>query len=397
MVKKKIVFVMGSLGIGGAEKSLLSLISNIDYELYDVDLMLFNKNGEWNNLVEKEVNILYPTEDYIKFDLDPVNSLLYFAKKCEFKMFYFNLMYLIKLFFNRFILKKEYIGWEVKSKMMDSLKDSYDMSIGFLEKQCTYFSVDKVKSKKKIGWIHTDYNSIGFDYKTEMKYLGELDNIITVSDSCQERLCNIFPMYKDKIMVIKNIVSPNLIIKQANNNVNECISLKDDNKITIATVARLTEQKGIEIAIDACKSLIDRGYKVKWIVVGEGSERGKLEERIKSNELEKDFNLIGSRVNPYPYIKNCDIYVQPSRWEGFGITVLEAKILNKPIIVSNIPEFREQIVNNENGLIFNDTNELVKDIINIMENDLLSEKLRSNLLKESYDNSVELNKLLNLI
>lgn len=396
-MKKNIIFVMGSLGIGGAERSLISILSNIDYDKYSVDLMLFNPNGEFKKLLPKEVNILHPDEDYILFDLNPIKSIKKFFLKLKWKYMFFNMLYLIKLTFNRFILNKEYIGWEIRRRMLNKIEGNYDLAIGFLEKKCTYYTVDKIVANKKIGWVHTDYNSIEYDYKLEKKYLGKLNKIIAVSNNCKKTLQVLFPMYKDKIDVIENIVSPELINKQADQYISEDLFNKKENEITIVTVARLAPPKGLDIAIEACKKIKDKGFKIRWYVIGEGNERENLIEKINILKLKNTFLLLGNRVNPYPYIKLCDIYVQPSKWEGFGITVLEAKILNKPIVATNIPEFREQINNNVNGLLFDDIDTLVKSIITIIENKNLANKFIENLKSINFDNSNEINKLLKLI
>ena len=168
---------------------------------------------------------------------------------------------------------------------------------------------------------------------------------------------------------------------------------KEENEILICTVGRLTPAKGYDMAIECCEQLVKKGLKFKWIVVGDGSERAKLENMIKEKGLEDVFILIGSRHNPYPYMKLCDIYVQPSRWEGFGITVAEAKVLNKPIVVSSIPEFVEQIEDNSTGIVYIDNNDMINKIENIILDKSIREKLSYNLENMNMDNNYELKKL----
>ena len=191
--------------------------------------------------------------------------------------------------------------------------------------------------------------------------------IITVSNPCKSSLIDVFPNIKYKTIVVPNMISEKLINKMASDQIND---LKiNDNEIVICTVGRLTPAKGYDIAIECCEQLIKKGLKFKWIVVGDGSERSKLQKMINEKGLKDIFILIGSRSNPYPYMKMCDIYVQPSRWEGFGITVAEAKVLNKPIVASNIPEFVEQIEGNKTGFLFNNLNEMTK-YINLLSTDI---------------------------
>ena len=390
-MKKKIIFVMESLRIGGAEKSLVTLLSQLDYSKYDVDLFLFNQKGEFLDLIPKEVNLLDVPKDFSDFMLNPKQSLKELVKNRKFKLLLNKSAEVSVLAFNKFVLNKEYIGWKFIRKSIDALEKEYDVAIGFLEKKSIYFTVDKVKANKKIGWIHIDYEKIEHDSKTDNIYFGNLNNIITVSEHCKEVLIKEFPQYKDKIDIVQNIISPKIINDMANDN--KVVTEFIEEGIKICTVCRLTEQKGIDIAIECCEQLVKKGHKLKWIVVGDGSERSKLENMIKEKKLEGTFILVGSRSNPYPYIKMCDIYVQPSRWEGFGITVAEAKVLKKPIVVSNIPEFVEQIEDKQTGMIYLDNEDMVNKIEYIIRNKNIRQILSRNLKNMDMNNNYELEKL----
>lgn len=390
-MKKKLLFVMESLGIGGAEKSLVTLLSLLDYSKYDVDLFLFNQKGEFLDLIPKEVNLLDVPKDFSDFMLNPKQSLKELVKNRKFKLLLNKSAEVSVLAFNKFVLNKEYIGWKFIRKSIDALEKEYDVAIGFLEKKSIYFTVDKVKANKKIGWIHIDYEKIEHDSKTDNIYFGNLNNIITVSEHCKEVLIKEFPQYKDKIDIVQNIISPKIINDMANDN--KVVTEFIEEGIKICTVCRLTEQKGIDIAIECCEQLVKKGHKLKWIVVGDGSERSKLENMIKEKKLEGTFILVGSRSNPYPYIKMCDIYVQPSRWEGFGITVAEAKVLKKPIVVSNIPEFVEQIEDKQTGMIYLDNEDMVNKIEYIIRNKNIRQILSRNLKNMDMNNNYELEKL----
>lgn len=394
-MKKKLLFVMESLGIGGAEKSLVTLLSQLDYSKYDVDLFLFNQKGEFLDLIPKEVNLLDVPKDFSDFMLNPKQSLKELVKNRKFKLLFNKSAEVSVLAFNKFVLNKEYIGWKFIRKSIDALEKEYDVAIGFLEKKSIYFTVDKVKANKKIGWIHTDYKKIEFNYKLDSYYLEKLNEIRTVSNSCKDSLIDVFSNLENKTLVTSNIISEKLINKMANIKINDL--KKEDDEIIICTVGRLTPAKGYDIAIECCEQLVKKGHKLKWIVVGEGSERLKLENMIKEKKLEDAFILVGSRSNPYPYIKMCDIYVQPSRWEGFGITVAEAKVLKKPIVVSNIPEFVEQINHNETGLVYKDMTDMIEKIENIILDKKFRQKLSCNLKTINMNNCNEMNKVQNIL
>lgn len=364
-MKKKLLFVMESLGIGGAEKSLVTLLSELDYSKYEVDLFLFNFCGEFKALLPKQVRVIEAPMDFKVFNNNPIKALKYFLLNKKYKLLYYKLIELFILLFNRFVLHREYIGWNFINKSVDRLNKKYDTAIGFMEKKSIYFTIDKVNADKKIGWIHTDYSKIQYNKKLDNEYLKKMDKIVAVSDHCKEALDNVFPELRNKTIVIENMISPLIINKMAKEKVVEIEKQKDE--IIICTVARLTAAKGIDIAIECCKRIIDKGLKIRWIVIGDGEERSKLEKLIINYGLQDIFLLLGSKSNPYKYMRMCDIYVQPSIWEGFGITVSEAKVLCKPILVNNIPEFKQQIGAGL-GIIYNNINEMEYELEQLIIN-----------------------------
>lgn len=394
-MKKKILFIEEGLGIGGAEKSLLAILSLIDYSKYDVDLFLFRHNGELMNMIPKEVNLLPLSKDFSLYEKNKKISPLNFLKEGNMKCFFYSIKYLISSLIHKVLLKKEYIGWNNIKHMFLPIKKEYDVAISFLEKKTIYFNVDKVKAKKRIGFVHIDYSKYPYNYKLDKKYFKYFTKIVTVSEHCKEVLENIFPEYKEKFCVIKNMISPEIINKMAN----EEIDLKiNKNDIIIVTVGRLIMQKGIDNAILVCKELVDAGYPIRWYSVGKGGDKEKFEKMIKERELDNNFILTGAQLNPYKYIKACDIYVQPSRFEGYGITVAEAKALRKPIVATNIPEFKEQIVNGKTGLLVKDNKDMVKAIEKIINNKELKDVFAKNLNDDkNIVNEAELNKLYEII
>lgn len=387
-MKKKVLFVMESLSIGGAEKSLITLLSNLDYSKYDIDLFLFYQKGEFLELLPKEVNLIEVPDTFEMFIKNPKESVNELIKKRKFKLLMFKGLEIISLVINKFILKKEYIGWNYIAESINTIPKNYDVAIGFLEKKSIYFTVDKVKAKKKIGWIHIDYEKIEYNHNMENRYFEKLDNIITVSNHCKEVLEKKFPKYRTKIHVIQNIISPKLIMAMSN----EKIANENLDNIILCTVCRITVQKGIDIAIECCEKLVKEGLMFKWMVIGDGNEMKRLQKIINERGLNQYFEFVGSKSNPYPYIKACDIYIQPSRWEGFGITVSEAKVLNKPIVVSNIPEFIEQIENNKTGLVYSDMNDMINKIKKLILSNELRKELSNNLKNEDMNNNYELEK-----
>ncbi len=396
MAKKKILFIIEDLSIGGAEKSLITLFSCLDYSKYEVDLFLLSKVGEFLSLVPSSVTLLAESEEYKILRKSPTKSLFVFLMLGKISLVYFNLRYLFGLLFYRFILGKEYIGWKYKKEFFKTVDKHYDVAIGFLEKKTIYFTVDKIKADKKIGYIHNNYLENEYDKNLDSHYFNYLDHIVTVSKHCLEVLQLVFIQHYSKFIIIKNFILPSIINVMGNEKVHDVNTNVQD--ITIVTVARLVEQKGIDNAIVICEKLIKENYNIRWYIIGEGSEKGKLEKMIKIAGIEKYFILLGARNNPYKYMKMADIYVQPSRSEGYGITVAEAKALYKPIVASDIPEFREQILNSETGLLCNSNESMANGIANLIKDKKLREEISNNLKKhDSIESKIEVEKFYEII
>ncbi|MGE6398512.1 glycosyltransferase [Bacillus cereus] len=396
-MKKNLLFVMPSLSAGGGQKSLVNLLSQIDYKLYNVDLFLFSKTGVFLNSIPKEVNILHFPKNYEVFTSRLTSSIVSFLKTGQVSLAYSRFMFFIKnRIINNSTISEQYT-WKYVSKSFEVLEKEYDVAIGYLEKSPIYFVVDKVKAKKRIGWIHTNYVNSGMDGHFDYSYFERLDNIITVSEECAKSLENNFVHLKQKVKVIYNIVSPKIINKLSNSGKLEGF-ICDNHYTNIITLARLSHEKGIDIAIKSCRLLVNKGYKVRWYVLGEGTEKKTLESLIESNGLKENFKLLGLKENPYPFIKKADIYVQPSRYEGKSIAIDEAKILNKSIVVTNFSTAKDQIENEVNGLIVDMKPEaIVNGIEKLIKNTKLKRSLVSNLSKENLGTEEEIYKLYKIL
>ncbi|WP_283751006.1 glycosyltransferase [Bacillus cereus] len=391
-MKKNILFVINNLNCGGAEKALISLLETINYSMYNVDLFLFKHEGLFFRKIPRQVNLLEEPYEYQYFDMSIKKVIIDCIKKGRIDIALARLCagYIFKSEQDR--VRCEQMIWKCISKSLRGIDKNYDVAIGYLEKNPVYFCVDKVKAKKKIGFIHNDYDELGMDPKIDSGYFAKLDNIVTVSRECANVLKERFPMYKKKVKVMHNIVSSNMINKMSL----EKIDMKDKG-IKIVSVGRLNYQKGFEMAIAACKELEGDGYKITWYVVGEGEERVNLEKMIEENDLKGKFILLGIKENPYPYIREANIYVQPSRFEGKSIAIDEAKILHKPIVITNFSTAKDQIKNKENGIIVEmDPHAISEGIKKLIDNEELRIKLTSNLSKENLGTESEIEKLYTL-
>lgn len=394
-MKKNILFIIPSLGAGGGEKSLINLLEQINYKKYNVDLFALNKEGLFLDFIPREVNIIENPTDLEIFKLPLHKAIIKFLINGKIHLAFNRTMFFIKNKEKISVSKREQYTWKYIREAIGSLDKKYDVAIGYIEKTSNYICVDCIQADKKIGWIHTDYNKLEADKDFEQRYLYKLDYIVTVSEECEEVLKKEFNKFNEKIKVIKNIVSPRTIKKMSLENID--ISKNDKEKILVS-IGRLSHEKGFDIAVKACKILKDNGIKIKWILVGEGSERSLLEKLINENQVKDEFLLIGANSNPYKYLSKADIYVQPSRFEGKSIAMDEAKILNKPIVATNFSTVKDQITDKVDGVITEmNSEDLARGIESLIRNKELYSSIINNLNKMSLGTESEIYKLYTLI
>ncbi len=395
-MKKNLLFVMPGLSAGGGEKSLVNLLSQIDYGRYNVDLFLFNHDGLFMDFVPDSVRIVPIPETYRMFALPIYQSIKKLLAKGQFALAYNRFLFTMRNRKAKNISIREQYNWKYISKSMDKLNKKYDAAIGFMEKTSTYFCVDKADAVKKIGWVHIDYDKLGMDPNYDGNYFNRLDHIVTVSEECANILRNRFPDHKSKVEVIYNIVSPAIIRNMADQASMDVFN-KGREEIVILSIGRLHEQKGFDLAIESCKILVDKGYNIKWHIIGEGEERAKLTELISASGLGDHVKLLGLKSNPYPYIRQADIYAQTSRYEGKSIAIDEAKILNKPIIVTNFSTAKDQITDDVDGLIVEmNAQAIANGIERLIREHGLRNTLQNNLSRLKLGTEQEINKLYQL-
>ncbi len=370
-MKKKLLFVIPSLEAGGSEKSLVNLLNTIDLQQYEVDLLLLKNAGIFLKLVPKEVNIISLEGNYKIFTQPLFSSILGFLKKGKFDLVISRLVFTLKsnTIQNKGIAEQQ--SWRDILKSIPKITKEYDAAIGFLEKSSIYFVVDCVNAKNKIGYIHNDYNQLDLDATFDLPYFEKLYTIATVSEECKTVLQQVFPTQKDKIKVLYNIVSPTLIQKMAEGKIDIVTT-----KPILLSIGRLHSQKGFDIAIQSAKILQSKAVEFIWYVIGEGAERATLERMISENNMQNHFVLLGLKENPYPYLKAASIVVQSSRYEGKSIAIDEAKILKKPIVVTNFSTAKDQIEHLKTGIISEMNPESLADAIaNLLQNKSLQQEI----------------------
>ena len=395
-MKKSILFSIDSLHCAGAEKSLTTLLSLIDYSKYEVDLMMFGHGGVLEELLPEEVNILEPLK-YTKFTEKSLKeSIIYTLKKGTYKMLKSRLEFSIAIRNKQYTnAQKARILWQKTSNVIEHNPKKYDIAISYAQGLPTFYVADKINADKKFAWVNVSYRLEDEDKEFQSKYYDKYEKIIAVSHSAKDVFLETFPKYKDKVEIIYDINDFNLISKMAN-----LENGYDDNfdGVRLLTIGRLANQKGYDMALEACKILKDKGIKFKWYALGKGPLKDEIEKYIKENELQGYFNLLGVKSNPYPYIKDADIYVQTSRFEGFGLAIAEARMLNIPVVTTEFDAVYNQMVQGKNGLVVDiDSQSIANGILKLINDEELKNSIVEYLKTEKKGNTEELEKFYELI
>ena len=395
-MKKRIFVSMHYLELGGAEAALIGMLQAMDYNCYDVDLFLHSHQGEMIRFIPKEVNLLPEIKDYSMIER-PMSEAL---KAGCFRIVLARLK--AKWQFKRYLKRKgltdsaavfQYVGNAV-TPVLPSLKylGEYDLAISFLNPH--NIVRDKVKAKKKICWIHTDYTRIDVNVELELPVWASYDHVISISPDVTKTFLQVFPSLKDKIVEIENILSTEFIRKRAEE-FHASVELFGDG-VKILSIGRFCEAKNYDNVPDICRRIRDKGLNIRWFLIGYGDD-SLIRQRIQEVGMEKYVIILGKRSNPYPYIKACDIYVQPSRYEGKSVTVREAQMLCKPVVVTDYPTAKSQIQNGVDGVIVPMDNEAcAKEIADFILNYQLQRQIIDYLQQHEYGSANEMFKLYQL-
>ena len=398
---KKIFIASHCMEIGGAERSLIGLLNAIDFTKYKVDLFLYRHTGEFLDMVPKEVNLLCENKRYSVLARPMINVLkeghigMIVARMCGKICSY---IYEKKNKSTKPSLVSIEYSHKFTRKFLPNINNNcdYDLAISFLTPH--YIVKEKVKAKKKIAWIHTDYSMINLNVKSETNMWSSFNNIAAVSESVGNEFIKIFPSLREKVIIIENILSLDFLLQQADLEDISYEMPKIEGTINLCSVGRFSEAKNFDNIPDICKRLVRNNCNVKWYIIGYGSDENIIRQKIKDNGMEQNVIILGKKVNPYPYIKACDIYVQPSRYEGKAVTVREAQILCRPVVITNFETSKSQLVDGFDGVIVPMDNEgCAEGIKALIQNEKLKEELIENCRKSNYSNKAEINKIYRLI
>ncbi len=384
-MRKTVAFVMDTMIVGGVEKALIELLNHFDYDNFEVDLWIREDKFGIQDQVDKHVQIkswpTYNTKDLLKAQLkkgqifECVRSILYrIVVRCS-------------------------KSWQVETlfatKLLPPIISEYNCVVAYqYGVPALVATANRINGQKRVLWVHGNYNMSNTLIRLMGKEYSEYNRIFCVSDATRLQFSQKWPNLTSKTQVFYNLIPASEILKKSKEQIN--VSLIHTS---IVTVGRLSPEKGQQMIPQATRLLLDAGYDVFWYLVGDGDQRKTIEAEIQKYDVAEHVILLGTQMNPYPYIKNCDIYVQTSFSEGWCLTVQEARILQKPIVTTPLPVMHEQIISGENGLIAEAVTPeaLFEGIRTLLDHPELQAKFVENLSHEVCDNSGELQKLYDFI
>lgn len=397
-MKKRIFIAMHYMELGGAEISLIGLLQALDYSKYDVDLFIYSHQGELMQFIPKEVNLLPEISAYAHIER-PMKETL-FAGHVRLVLARLKAKWAFRQYLNKSGAQNssaifQYIANAVTPLLL-SLHNygEYDLAISFLTPH--NIVLDKVRAKKKVCWIHTDYSTIDVNADLELPIWSGFDHVVAISDEARKAFLKVFPSLEYKTMVMENILSSQFVRQRAE----EFDASKElaRGKIKLLSVGRFCEAKNYDNVPDICRRIITNGIDVCWYLIGFGGDEALIRDKIKEAGMEDHVIILGKRTNPYPYMKACDIYVQPSRYEGKSVTVREAQMLCKPVVVTDYPTAKSQIQNGVDGVIVPMDNEnCAKDIAEFIMEDQKQNRIVTYMQSHDYGNVAEVHKINKLL
>lgn len=385
---KSVLFVIYSMGYGGAERSLLNMLQELSGNQYQIDLLVLRPEGDFIQQLPEWVNVL-ETPAAVKGLCSPVRR----AGKYVFAK-------VMGTVFSKLVRKSRkaqaaYRWHHCYKHIIEKLPGHYDTAVAYVGGEVMYYVHDFVDADRKLVWIHNDYRTAGYSKEDDAPYFAEMDAIVSVSKECVNVLKEEFPEHEKKIYYIENITSSTAVKKQA-----ELFYPEEycNETCNILTVGRLMPQKGYDMAIDAAAILKESGVRFHWYVLGTGVLKEALEKQISDRHVDDCFHLLGTRNNPYPYIKNCTVMVQSSRYEGKSVVLDEAKILGTRIVVTSYPTARDQVLDRREGVITEMTPEgIAQGIRELLENQALQSEIADYLGSREYGNQDEVHKYMDLL
>jgi len=399
-MKKRIFIAAHYLEIGGAEISLIGLLNALNFDKVDVDLFLYEHRGELMRLIPKQVNLLPRIPAYAQIE-NPIKEVIrngYFRQALA-----------------RIRAKLKYRKWAkinnpatpeaffqyLDNEIMPTLPSlthfgHYDLAVNFIALKNNIPT--KVDATKTGTWIHTDFSSIPVNAELEHDAWAAYNHIVSISPQVTASFSKIFPDLNGKIVEIENILSPQFVRSRAEEDAVSNQMTGSEETVKLLSIGRFCNAKNYDNVPDIAYRIIQSGIKIKWFIIGFGGDEQLIRQHISEAGMDEYVILLGKQTNPYPFIKECDIYVQPSRYEGKSVTVREAQMLCKPVVVTNYPTASSQVNDGVDGVIVPLDNEgCAKGLIEFISNTKLQKKIIDNLNSKDFGNEHEVQKFYNLI
>ena len=396
---KKILIFSHAMEIGGAERALLGLLETIDTTKYEVDLFLMRHQGELMKYIPSDVRLLPENPKYACLAI-PFADVL---KRGQFGV-------AVGRFVGKYKAAKrvkalhlpaendvalEYSHKYLRAHVPMVSETKYDLAVSFLTPH--YFVAEKVNADKKIAWIHTDYSVVAVDRASQLKMWDAFDVIASISDRVTDSFLKVFPELEQKIQLIPNIMPMRYMQSMASAFSAE-EEMQSDGSIRLLSIGRFCAAKNFDNVPDICRRILAFGCDVKWYLIGFGGDEALIRQRIRDAGMENRVTILGKKENPYPYIAACDLYVQPSRYEGKCVSVIEAQILNKPVVITDYATSASQLEDGVDGVIVPmDNAGCAEGIAAVLRNEELRQKLTENTKTRDYTNAREITKLYALI
>ena len=401
-MKKRIFINIHYLEIGGAERALLGLLSSLNPDKVDIDLFVNQHTGEFMPLIPEWVNLLPEISEYTCIER-PITTIV---KEGHVGIALRRILakHKHKQYLNTLTVEQRQHDASVFQYVADAVEGAlpslahlgeYDLAISFLQPH--NIVLNKVKAKKKICWIHTDYSTIHVNHDLELPVWNAFDYVVSISDDCTRAFVQTFPELKDKIVLIENILSPLFVRQQADLYEVKAEMPDGPGVVKILTIGRFSPPKKIEGIPHICAEMERLGVDFRWYVIGYGPDR-EIQEALDKYGMRHRMKLLGKKSNPYPYIKACDIYAQPSIYEGKSVTVREAQMLCKPVVITDYPTAKSQIAHGVDGVIVPlDEVQTAMGIVDFINNSELRNKIVSHLHTHDFGNEIEVEKIYSLI
>lgn len=388
--KRILICCNRTLNLGGIEKALTTFLRAFNTNENEVLLVLHNSDG----VLHAEL----PLDKIKVFYTNTISSSALLKEDIR-KL---RLGEVVKGIWNRILLRKE-TDWYAQIMHAYRILERklvfpghFDCAISFTSDYSDLAMVVAADADKRVSFVHGDATQGPRAARLNDHLLRKIDKIYSVSERAKELFLQMHPACAPSADVMHNVLLCDEIRAKAEQSAEGMLL---DGKLTLCTVGRLSEEKGQQMVPAAARILRDAGYDFRWYLIGDGGIRTQLEAEIEKEGLADCVILLGARANPYPYMKNCDVYVQTSFSEAYCTTTVEAKILCKTIVTTDAPGMREQFVSGENGLIVDamTPEAIAEGVRTLLDNPELMEKFRTALQSESHDNTSELQKLYDLI